>query len=52
MLLGLDFPKQLSAGLSQLPLKSTGVILLESVKEQSVADSESFWKIHPLCIFG
>lgn len=42
MLLGLDLPKQFSAGLSQVPLKSTGVIPPKSMKEQSVADSESF----------
>lgn len=42
MLLGLDFPKQFSAGLSQLPLKSTEVIPPKSMKEQSVADPESF----------
>ena len=52
MLLGLDFPKQFSAGLSQLPLKSTGVIAPKSMKEQGIADSGSFGKAHPSFIFG
>lgn len=52
MLLGTDFLKQFSTGLSQVPLKSTGVVPPKSMKEQIVADPESFGKAHPSYIFG